>query len=104
VLDESKAVTDTISIEVAEESDEHQFVFTTNKAGLSVSYAADDIDEKGYPVGLYPTIRTKALKGQQANLQVVLYHLPGVKKASPVENAKNGSPDLDVIFADIHIK
>jgi hypothetical protein len=104
LLDESKTEIDTISNAVAEEKEDHQFVYSTNHLGFSVDYLNTDIDANGYHVGLKPIIKTKNISGQKVNLQVILYHLPGIKKASPVENAKNGSADIETIFSGIGIK
>lgn len=104
LLDESKAVADTVSNDVLQEADDHQLVYTSNVAGFEVSYKNTDIDTKGYPLGLHPIFKTKNIAGQKVNFQVVLYHLPGIKKANPMDNAKNGSADVDVVFSQIPIK
>lgn len=104
LLDESKTPADTISNAVAEEKEDHQFVYSTNNLGFTVTYSNTDIDAKGYYVGLRPIIKTKNISGQNVNLQVILYHLPGIKKASTEENAKNGSADIQTIFSGIKIK
>jgi hypothetical protein len=104
LLDESKTPADTISNAVAEEKEDHQFVYSTNNLGFTVNYLNTDIDANGYYVGLRPIIKTKNIAGQQVNLQVILYHLPGIKKASPAENVKNGSADIETIFSGIKIK
>ncbi len=104
LLDESKTPADTISNAVAEEKEDHQFVYSTNNLGFTVTYSNTDIDAKGYYVGLRPIIKTKNISGQNVNLQVILYHLPGIKKASAEENAKNGSADIQTIFSGILVK
>lgn len=90
LLDESKAVTDTISNEVLEEADEHLFVFTPNASDLSIQIT--DRDSKNLPLGLLSKWKT----GNPGNgsVKVTLKHQPGTKNGS----SDPGETDVEVNF------
>jgi hypothetical protein len=72
LLNETETPADNITLEVAEEDDEHQFFFTTSGAIGSVDYTDEDGD--GNPLGLAFTLST----GDAGNgvFQVTLRHEP----------------------------
>lgn len=94
LLDESKTITDTLSNEVREEGDEHQFFFKVKDANLTVSY--DDADENGVPLGLNNIFKTG--EPSTGSLEVVLKHQGEDKPKSGNGNELLGSTDVDVKF------
>ncbi len=94
LLDETKSPKDSISNEVEEEKDEHQFFFTVTSANLTSSYT--DFDNNGVPVGLYPNFVTGTASTGQ--LKVVLKHQPEIKPTSGNGNASIGETDIEVVF------
>ncbi len=78
LLDESKAVIDTISNEVLEEADDHLVFYDVTGADINVSLT--DKDSKQLPLGLQSIWRTGAVSSGQINIQ--LKHQPGVKDGS----------------------
>ncbi|MGV3561072.1 hypothetical protein [Larkinella arboricola] len=91
LLDESKTPTENISDEVAEESDEHLFVFTTNPATLA-TYTYADKDANNLPIGLKGTLKTNAAAA--GKLRVQLRHQAGTKDGT----AGPGTSDVDLTF------
>ncbi|MFD1142233.1 hypothetical protein ACFQ4C_13995 [Larkinella insperata] len=91
LLDESKTPAENISDEVAEESDEHLFVFTANPATLA-TYTYGDKDAKNLPIGLKGTLKTNA--AASGKLRVQLRHQAGTKDGT----AGPGSSDVDLEF------
>ena len=95
LLDESKNPTDTISAEVEEEKNEHQFFFhPSGGANLTITY--DDADDNGVPLGLLTTFTTGAIS--TGKLGVVLKHQPDVKPTSGNGNESLGETDVEVEF------
>jgi len=91
LLDESKSPVDTISNEVEEEGDEHQFFYTPqNGIAVSVSYADQDVN--GNPIGLATKWKTGATGS--GSVLVVLKHQPGEKNGS----VATGETDVEVAF------
>jgi hypothetical protein len=98
LLDESKSPADTISIEVAEEAEEHQFFYSTSGiSGLSVSYSSGDVDANGVPLGLFPEIVTGANTGI-GTITFVLKHQETDKPTSGSGNSSLGSTDIEIAF------
>jgi hypothetical protein len=95
LLDQSKNPVDTISNEVAEEDDEHQFFYTVSGANLTVT--PTDVDANGVPVGLEASFVTGA--ASTGNLTVVLKHQPDVKPTSGNGDSTLGETDVEVTFA-----
>lgn len=116
-LNELEEPAEDITVEVAEEDDEHQvFVFgsavegpaTGTNAEAVVTHAYDDADAEGNPVGLANTITATATGSGE--LRVALRHLPAedgtaVKVAGLAEDlatdgidALPGATDVDVSF------
>lgn len=91
LLDESKSPVDTISNEVEEEGDEHQFFYTPQN-GIAVTINYEDQDANGDPIGLATKWKTGALG--TGSVLVVLKHQPGEKNGS----ASTGETDVEVAF------
>ncbi len=94
LLDQTKTPADTISHEVEEEADEHQFFFTVNGADLTVTYT--DYDSHGVPLGLLPQLTTGA--AGSGTLKVTLKHQPEVKPTSGNGDITKGETDIEVTF------
>ncbi len=93
LLNKSATPVDTISNEVLEEGDEHQFFFTTTDVSTVISYA--DADINGNPIGLQTIWRDGA--ASNGNILVVLKHQPGSKAPAP-GNPNVGETDVQVDF------
>ena len=97
-LNESGTPVEDITEEVAEESDDHQ-VFMVTSGGLNLTYAYNDQDGNGLPVGLLGTATTGT--ASIGSLNVILIHLP-VKTASGVQEGDitnaDGDEDINVVF------
>ena len=91
LLDESKSPVDTISNEVEEEGDEHQFFYTPQN-GIAVTINYEDQDANGDPIGLATKWKTGALG--TGSVLVVLKHQAGEKNGS----AATGETDVEVAF------
>ena len=94
LLDESKSPVDDITKEVAEESDEHLFIYTPSPASL-LTYTYDDKDKNGIKIGLTGTAQTGAAGA--GKLKVQLRHQPGVKDGT-------SSPGSDDVGLDFNLK
>lgn len=98
LLNESESPAESITDEIREEDDEHQFFFQSTVAGLSVAYA--DMDADGNPVGLSSTLTTG--DAGSGNLTIILRHEP-VKSAENVSSGDitnaDGETDIEVTFA-----
>ncbi len=94
LLDQTKYPVDSISYEVNEESEDHQFFFTVSSADLSVAYT--DYDDHGVPLGLFPDLTT----GNAGNgkLKIILKHQPGIKPTSGIGDSTVGETDVEVSF------
>ena len=96
LLDETKSPADTITAEVEEESDVHQFFYTPEGGILGrVAVSITDTDANNLPVGLEYMVTVTAGAAANGTLNVVLSHYD----ASP----KNGTTpsdesDLDIDF------
>jgi hypothetical protein len=91
LLDESKSPVDTISNEVEEEGDEHQFFYTAQN-GIAVTVDYQDQDANGDPIGLATKWKTGG--NGFGSVLVVLKHQPGEKNGS----AATGETDVEVAF------
>ena len=96
LLDESKNPADSISVEVKEEGDEHQFFYTIANANLTHSYASGDVDGNGVPIGLKPSFSSG--NASTGTLTVVLKHQPEVKPTSGNGDISKGETDIEVEF------
>lgn len=100
LLDKSKSPVDTLSNEFEEDELrlEHQFFYDINPSDLmSFSYANDDTDNNGVPVGINPLASTNSKTGT-GNIGVILKHQPGVKPTSGTGCRSCGSTDIDIVF------
>lgn len=91
LLDESKTPVDTISHEIEEEAEDHQFFFNPTLADLTVEIM--DKDKNNKPVGLESKWTVGANTGT-GSLRIVLKHQPGIKDGSMT----TGETDVDVTF------
>jgi hypothetical protein len=90
LLDESKNPVDTISNEVAEEKNDHLFVYTTT---TTIGITVTDVDDNNLPVGLASKWKTQApITGTTT---VKLKHQPDIKTGDPAL----GETDVEVGFA-----
>lgn len=88
-----------ITIEVAEEDDEHQFFYTVSQGtGITVDY--DDQDDDGNPIGI-DTIFTIDANATNFTLLVTLLHEPNKDGAGvsdgDISNA-GGETDIEALF------
>lgn len=104
LLDETKNPVDTVSKEILELADEHQFQFQSSNSKVTVSYIdSGDDDSYGLPLGLQQKIKVGNIAGEKVNLSATLYHIPHNKSMDYLYNAANGSIDLQVNFYDVNI-
>lgn len=97
LLDETKNPADTISEEVAEEADVHQFFYSvSNGLPLSASYASGDVDVNGVPLGLFPQLETAGTGS--GSLTIILKHQGDDKPDSGQGDAALGDTDIEVTF------
>lgn len=98
LLDESRTPADTISNEVEEEGDEHQFFFSVS-GGAEVTVAYADADDNGVPIGLNSVFTTgAATSNKDGKLMVVLKHQGDEKPKTGNGNADIGDTDVEVSF------
>ena len=93
--------------EIADEADEHQlfFGFTNNIFtnpegdgnidGASHDVVYNDLDSKGYPLGLNTSWTTSGAY-EDGKFRVILMHQPGIKTSS--SSSKDGDADFDLEF------
>jgi hypothetical protein len=97
LLNRSVTPVDTVSQEVLDEGEEHQFFFLSTNTNITISYA--DQDANGHPIGLHSTWQTGAPATGQVT--VLLRHEPDKGAAGvsdgDITNA-GGSNDLQVQF------
>ncbi|MCF0061393.1 hypothetical protein MUK70_19330 [Dyadobacter chenwenxiniae] len=91
LLDESKTPASNITDEVAEESDEHLFVYTPAPSTL-LTYTYGDKDANNYVIGL--TGKAVTTVAGTGTLKVRLRHQPGTKNGTP----SPGSDDVNLDF------
>ncbi|WP_296144090.1 type 1 periplasmic binding fold superfamily protein [uncultured Flavobacterium sp.] len=99
LLNEAATPAESITAEILEEADDHQFFFNVSNALGSFAYASPN-DENGHPVGLNFTFTTGATAGT-GNLTITLRHQPnksgeGVSSGN-IANA-GGETDIQVTF------
>lgn len=88
---------ESITEEVEEESDDHQFFFTSTLPNVVFGYL--DKDQNNLPIGLSNSFKT-ASKGT-GTLSVILRHLPnklGVNVANGDITNAGGETDIEVVF------
>ena len=91
LLDESKSPSEDITVEIAEEKEDHQFFYTPT-SGLNAVVRYRDKDANNRPVGLLTTIETGA--ASSGKLKVTLKHQPGPKNNS----ITTGDTDVEIDF------
>jgi hypothetical protein len=98
LLNESVSPADTISNEVEEEAEEHQFFYTvTGGPALTVNYT--DADANSVPIGLMVDFIAGAVTtNKNGKLLVTLKHQPGVKPTSGQGNITLGATDIEINF------
>ncbi len=82
-----------ITLEVQEESDEHEVFYLTNIAG--VVFTKTDVDTNGNPLGLRFTVQTGPVGS--GTVTVVLRHEPTKPNSNTLESA-GGETDVEVSF------
>ncbi len=79
LLDKTKSPVDTVSAEVEEEANDHQFYFTPN-SGVNLTVSNLETDPLGRPLGLTSTWATGA--ASTGKIFITLKHKPGIKGTS----------------------
>ncbi|MCU0429767.1 MAG: hypothetical protein MUF42_07310 [Cytophagaceae bacterium] len=98
LLDETKNPADTISNEVMEEDDEHQFFFVSSEiAGLTISYESYDVDANNVPLGILPKVVTGNTTGI-GKIKVTLKHQAEDKPKTGNGDSSIGDTDIEVTF------
>lgn len=97
LLNELESPAESITEEVAEEDEDHQFFFSSTVSGLTISYGDQDAD--GNPIGLSNRLVTGG--AASGSITVILRHEPdksanGVS-AGEIANA-GGETDIEVSF------
>jgi len=99
LLNEAASPAESITEEILEEADEHQFFFTVSNSLGSFAYAVPN-DENGHPVGLNFTFTTGTTTGT-GTLTIILRHEPN-KSAEGVASGNianaGGETDIQVSF------
>lgn len=97
LLNEAESPVVSITEEIQEEDEDHQFFYVSNIAGLSISY--DDEDSNGAPVGLMSLLATG--NAGSGTLSIILRHEPD-KNASGVSDGDlqnaGGETDIEISF------
>ncbi len=97
LLDESKSPALNIGNEVAEEADEHLFIYTPSPSNL-LTYTYDDKDSKNLGIGLKGGVLTNS--AGSGMLKVQLRHQPPVNGvATKNGTATPGSDDINIDFS-----
>ncbi|WP_426058373.1 hypothetical protein [Hymenobacter sp. B1770] len=91
LLDETKTPVTDITKEVAEESDEHLFIYQGTPASL-LNITRTDRDKKNLEIGLTTQVITNA--AGTGTLKITLRHQPGSKNGSETP----GDTDVEVTF------
>ncbi|MFT5168052.1 MAG: hypothetical protein ACI8P3_003291 [Saprospiraceae bacterium] len=97
LLNDSKTPAESITEEIEEEKEEHQFFFQSNVSNLTIAYS--DQDANGNPVGLTSILTTGA--AESGTITILLRHEPN-KSASGVSDGDitnaGGETDIEVTF------
>lgn len=97
LLNEIEQPAESISEEVEEEAEEHQFFFQSTVDGLSIDYADQDAD--GNPIGLASTLTTT--NAGTGTITIILRHEPnktGDNVADGDITNAGGETDIEVTF------
>lgn len=92
LLNELASPVDTISNEVLEEANDHQFFFSFTGVYILQSYLDSDTNTPPLPLGLSTKWKTGAVN--MGTSQIILKHQPGIKDG----NVTTGETDIDVTF------
>ncbi len=99
LLNEQNTPADTITSEIEDEAEEHQFFYQTDVTTLTIGYADSDMD--GNPIGLATTFETGNDTTQAGTLTITLRHEPNKFAAGvasgDISNA-GGETDIEVNF------
>lgn len=97
LLNETESPAESISKEIEEEDEEHQFFFLSNISGLNITY--NDQDADGKPIGLSSTLTTG--EAASGSITIILRHEPN-KSATDVAEGDStnagGETDIEVTF------
>ena len=97
LFNETEDPAENITLEIDEEDEEHQFFFSTDLSGTSVSYA--DFDNNGNPIGLSTVLETT--DAGSGTLTITLRHEPN-KEGTGVSDGDitnaGGETDIEVSF------
>lgn len=93
VLDESKTPADTISNEILEEANDHQFFYHAHDINVAFTYRDQDSNTPALPVGLLTKWVVGATTGT-GTIHVTLKHQPGIKDG----NEATGDTDVEIEF------
>lgn len=97
LLNETVTPADTITQEIKDEDEEHQFFFKSTVSNLTVAYS--DSDSNGKPVGLSSTLTTGS--ASTGNLTITLRHEPNKSaigvSGGDITNA-GGETDIEITF------
>jgi len=97
LLNEAESPAGSITEEIEEEDEDHQFFFQSNISDLTVAYTDQDAD--GNPVGLSSTLTTGA--AASGSITIILRHQPS-KSATGVSDGDitnaGGETDIEVTF------
>jgi hypothetical protein len=91
VLNESVSPAEDLTSEITAEANDHQFYYLPS-SGLNLTIESLNKDGNNLPVGLNGSFKT--LASSNGNLQVILKHKPGNKKAS--DDATVGETDIEL--------
>lgn len=92
LLNELSSPVDTISNEVLEEANDHQFFFTFSGVSITQSYMDFDTNTPPLPIGLSSKWKTGA--ATNGSSQIILKHQPGIKDGL----ITTGETDIDLTF------
>lgn len=96
LLDESKSPVDTVSQEVEEEKNAHQFYYmVTGSATGKVAFSKTDMDDNNMPVGLTLRVFTTPSAASSGSLKVLLKHYDGIAKST---DPTVGETDVEADF------
>ena len=93
VLNETESPAEDITEEVKDEADEHEFFYTSDVSGLSITKT--DTDGNGNPLGVETSLTTGS--AGSGTLTVILKHEP-TKPNSGSSASAGGSTDVEVSF------
>ena len=93
LLNETESPAEDITEEVKEEADEHEFFYTSDVSGLSITKT--DTDDNGNPLGVETSLTT--VGAGSGTLTIVLKHEPK-KPNDGSSSSAGGSTDVEITF------